>query len=182
MCRYGFKTYKPHFVCFKCRKTFKQPLPFDLLERDNKARRYTQLQSKDSLIIEEQEELNKLNRDYFNREIKCPECGSLMADLGLDFKAPPKTEVKRWKIIEGLYTVGHSFHTCGCTGPGFIPKDKSEYREYLKDYLASYSKQLQDVQRLDVQTSKDKNESINYWAERVRMIETELIKFELTFR
>ena len=45
MCRYGFKTYKQHYLCFDCRKQFKQSDPFDKMGRDL-TDRYTHLARK----------------------------------------------------------------------------------------------------------------------------------------
>jgi hypothetical protein len=177
MCRYGFSTYKPHFGCFKCRKVFKQPAPLDLLKRDDKLARYEQLRSRQTLSNDKQMELDEINRDYYDREIKCPECGSLMADLGLDFKAPRKTDIKHWKIIEGLYTIGYSFHSCGCSGPGFIPKDKIAYREYLSSVLTDYRDQLIRARNMESQI-KDKDQRVKYWAEKTRLIEHEFTKID----
>ncbi len=56
MCRYAFYKYKPHYACFKCRKTFKRKHLFDV-DRDNEK----------------------------SVDAKCPQCQSLMANMGLDF-------------------------------------------------------------------------------------------------
>lgn len=100
MCRYGITIYKPHFACFDCRKTFKRKLLRDILDGDSKT-------------IDE-------------TPAKCPECGGIMADMGLDFKSPKKSDTKAWDHIALLYEVAITFHSCGCTGPGYIPKDKEE--------------------------------------------------------
>ncbi|RXM37917.1 hypothetical protein BOQ62_19655 [Chryseobacterium sp. CH21] len=36
MCRYAEKTYKSHYVCFKCRKSFKQQDAYDIIKRVEK--------------------------------------------------------------------------------------------------------------------------------------------------
>lgn len=97
MCRYAMTTYKPHYACFKCRKTFKRRLLVDIHGGSNKS-------------VEE-------------TPAKCPECGSIMADMGLDFKSPKRKEIKAWNHIALLYQVEITFHSCGCTGPGYIPND-----------------------------------------------------------
>jgi hypothetical protein len=40
--------------------------------------------------------------------------------MGLDFKAPPKSDVRAWEIMRALYEHGFNFHNCGC-GVGFKP-------------------------------------------------------------
>ncbi|WP_276967334.1 hypothetical protein [Chryseobacterium sp.] len=58
--------YKGHYACFNCQKTFK--------------RRH----------------LKNVDRDVQTSvEAKCPECGNLMANMGLDFKSPPKNDDKQ---------------------------------------------------------------------------------------
>lgn len=75
MCRYAI-TYKPHFACFKCRKSFKRRLLKDISDDDKQK----------------------------SVPAKCPECGELMADMGLDFKAPSKTNIKAWEHLTNLYS------------------------------------------------------------------------------
>ncbi len=105
MCRYGMTIYKPHLACFTCRKTFKRKLLRDIL--------------------------SGYNKNISETPAKCPECDSVMADMGLDFESPKKKDVKAWKHIEMLYEVDITFHSCGCTGPGYIPKDKEELIAYF---------------------------------------------------
>lgn len=123
MCRYSFKTYKSHFACFNCRKTFKQVPYTDLLHRIGKAEQYEKLIRKPvkSLTDEELLQIDEVKKTLRDREIKCPQCGGYMADLGLDFRSPKKTAEKEWKIIEGLFTIGKSFYGCGRTGMGYVP-------------------------------------------------------------
>lgn len=114
MCRYGFVTYKPHYACFDCRKTYKRKLLSDL--------------SKDENAV--------------SVEAKCPECGQLMANMGLDFKAPKKEAIKEWKHIALLFEVGIAFHSCGCSGPGYIPKNATALVEHLSKQRTWYEEQL----------------------------------------
>ena len=109
MCRYAFYSYKPHLVCFDCRKMFRRRLLADIKSGQ-----------KDSI------------------EAKCPQCSGLMASMGLDFKAPPKKDVKAWKYVQNLYAVGITFHSCGCSGPGYIPKNKEEILANLEQSKEQY--------------------------------------------
>lgn len=108
------KAYKPHYACFKCRKTFKRRLMGDM---------------------------RRGSQDEFT-EAKCPQCGELMANMGLDFASPKKDSIKEWNHIKNLYSVGLTFHSCGCTGPGYIPKDKNALIAYFEDMIVEYQKQL----------------------------------------
>lgn len=105
MCRYGMTTYKPHYACFDCKKAFKRRLLSDILDGTSK--------------------------DENESPAKCPECGRIMADMGLDFEAPKKSNGKAWKHISDLYRVGITFHSCGCSGPGYIPNDSKELINHL---------------------------------------------------
>lgn len=125
MCRYGVNTYKPHYACFECRKAFKRKLLRDI----------------DRNITFE----NKSD----NNPSKCPQCGELMADMGMDFEAPKNKNVKAWEHINQLYTVGITYHSCGCSGPGYIPADSDALLTFLKGKLEAYEGQL------------------NFWRERV---------------
>lgn len=82
MYRYAMTTYKLHYACFNCRKTFKRKLMWDI---------------------------NRDNKDV--REAKCPQCGDLMANMELDFESPKKDNIKEWNHIKELYSVGITFYS-----------------------------------------------------------------------
>ncbi len=100
MCRYAMTNYKPHYACFQCRKTFKRRLANDILRN------------------------NDISKDQ--KSAKCPDCGSLMANMGLDFESPKKKDSKAWEHTYKLYKVGITFHSCGCSGPGYIPSNQED--------------------------------------------------------
>ena len=114
MCRYAMTLYKPHYACFKCQKSFKRRLLKDIEGGFD-----------DSTI-----ELSA----------KCPDCGNLMADMGLDFEAPKKKDDKAWKHLATLFQVGITFHSCGCSGPGFIPRNQNELINYFEKIKSDYLK------------------------------------------
>ncbi|OUL62175.1 hypothetical protein B8T70_11590 [Flavobacterium sp. AJR] len=171
MCRYAMVSYKPHYACFDCRKTFKRRLMSDI-ERGEKS----------------------------VQEAKCPECGELMANMGLDFESPKKDDVKKWEHIKSLYSVGIAFHSCGCSGPGYIPNSKEkliEYFENLRDtYLKNinfwrsrteptnkqerekdYQKNWHELGKVSSNSKKEivKNqEGITFWLNRVKEIESKI--------
>lgn len=61
----------------------------------------------------------------------CPHCQQPMVSMGLDFKAPKRSEIKQWKKVEILYKNGIRFGGCGCSGPGYRPKELSEVEHFL---------------------------------------------------
>ena len=99
MCRYAWHHYRDHFACFGCRKAFK----------------YWQFEEVKEATFRG---LQKLR--HVPRQIICPECRQPMADMGLDFKAPPRSDTEAWEILRVLYENGITFHSCGC-GVGFTP-------------------------------------------------------------
>ncbi|AUP79219.1 hypothetical protein [Flavivirga eckloniae] len=112
MCRYAMTTYKSHYACFNCRKTFKRRLLSDINGGQSK--------------------------DEKESPAKCPECSSLMANMGLDFESPKKTDIKAWNHISTLYKVGITFHSCGCSGPGYIPNDSKALINYFEKIKEHY--------------------------------------------
>lgn len=178
MCRYAFKTYKHHFACFRCRKAFKQAPYSDLLQRIGKAGYYEKLCRKpiNTLTDKEATMLTNINQNYKDREIKCPQCGSYMADMGLDFKSPKKTAVQEWAIIQGLYTIGKCFYSCGCNGIGFIPQKPKDYELYLKSALRDYEDSISYYQSKTKEECMDKAERISYWSNRAKAVKAELLQ------
>lgn len=183
MCRYSGRTYKHHYCCFRCRKSFKQSSLYDIHTRLRKELTGVPVNKRESILYRKEDtRLEQAMEKMENRSVKCPECGSLMADLGLDFKAPKKTAVKEWSIIEGLYRIGKSFYSCGCNGIGYIPQDKSSYEEYLKEKHEKYKGQLVACRQMNETEVPDKKERISYWSEKVSVIEKELEAQDFTFR
>ena len=117
MCKYAIYAYKPHYACFNCRKTFKRKLLVDI----NRNLAY--------------------NENENEKPSKCPECSALMANMGLDFESPKKNDIKAWAHIQDLYKSDITFHSCGCSGPGYIPKDKTQLLAFLNEKRANYIKQ-----------------------------------------
>jgi len=107
-------SYKSHYACFACRKTFKRRLLSDILDGYSKG-------------VQE-------------KPATCPECSGIMADMGLDFKSPKKKDTKAWEHMATLYHVGITFHSCGCSGPGYIPADKERLKDHFIDIKNTYLK------------------------------------------
>ncbi len=181
MCRYAMSgPYKRHFVCFSCRKAFKQPPIEDYLDVRGRGYVYKQLRhlwSHENLLKLREEELghrlSDLEKEYRDATHKCPECGDPMIDMGLDFKPPKQSDVKAWKTLLGMYRVGHAFHTCGCNGPGWIPNSTSDYRAYLVSKRQLYEEQLERVEESGELSSKGKKEAAEYWTSRIKAIDRE---------
>lgn len=182
MCRYAAKTYKSNYACFKCRKSFKQAHPDDILKRVKKdgifhdsngkvARKVGQIFTK-----AEKDKLSELVGEIESRPIKCPECGELMADLGKDFRVPKRTALKEWKIVEGLFKVGKYFYSCGCNGIGYIPENPNDYKVYLETILKEYHDYVIFYQDKTEGEYPDKMMKINYWNERMMAVRNEMIK------
>jgi len=167
--------YKPHFACFACRKTFKRRLWIDIRKGNENS-----------------------------KEAKCPDCSQLMANMGMDFEAPKKNNIKAWQHIEELFSAGIAFHSCGCMGPGYIPNNRESLLSYFQELIEDYQKQLsfwrkrqeptneREAQRefsknwdfignipsADRKVGKNKflkNETaINYWIGRIKEVEDKL--------
>ena len=106
MCRYGFHTYKDHFACFDCRKTFRVRPAAEWVDEAVRA-------------------------GDARRVVKCPDCGRPMANMGLDFKSPRRRDAKQWEKVRLLYRVGIAYGSCGCGGPGPRPQSLGEARALL---------------------------------------------------
>jgi len=171
MCRYAMVAYKPHYACFDCQKTFKRRLWLDIRKGEK-----------------------------IESEAKCPQCGSLMANMGKDFEAPKKGDNKAWQHIKDLYEVGITYHSCGCSGPGYIPKDLEILLDYFEKIKKNYLSELvfwrtriepetkiekiKDEQRnwkqyTDVKPNRKKErvtnqEGIDFWIKRVQEIEEKI--------
>ncbi|WP_278351949.1 hypothetical protein [Chryseobacterium gleum] len=187
MCRYAGKTYKSHYACFKCRKSFKQADSSDILRRIKKEKIYHEpgktIRNVGYVFTKvETKELQKIVSEIENRTIKCPECSNMMADLGKDFKAPKKIAVKEWKIIESLFKTGKCFHSCGCDGIGYIPENPEDYEAYLNNMLKTYQDYLAACQKTLIEECPGKNDEIKYWSDNIQKIKTEIIgnRFEIT--
>ncbi|ASK30391.1 hypothetical protein CEY12_09830 [Chryseobacterium sp. T16E-39] len=182
MCRYAGKTYKSNYACFKCKKSFKQAHPNDILVRIKKDKIFHEPKGKSVRKVghfftkAERSKLSELVNEIESRPIKCPECGSLMADLGKDFRVPKKGANKEWKIIEGLFRVGKYFHSCGCNGIGYIPRNLNDYKEYLKLALREYHEYIIFYQDKTTSEYPDKMERVNYWNERITDVKNEMMK------
>jgi hypothetical protein len=127
-----------------------------------------------------------------------------MADMGLDFKSPPKDNAKAWQHLRSLYSVGIVFHSCGCGGPGYVPADATELANVLLQRKENYLQNLRFWLNKTAPTSREEfkqdqaknysgygqmpqlqgrkggvvaKEAIAYWTAQVHSIEHHLGKF-----
>ncbi len=173
--------YKPHFACFACRKAFKQPPISDWLAVRGRGFAYDELSRlwshKRSLERRELElgvRLSDLEAEYRDAVHRCAECNEPMIDMGLDFKPPRQSDEKAWRNLLGMFRVGHVFHTCGCDGPGFIPKSTADYRQYPDVRRKSYVNQMNRVQESTEFSTTAKREAGDYWLDRISLVDAEL--------
>jgi hypothetical protein len=114
MCRYVHKIYKPHYVCFACRKQFKRPPIEDVLALQGKLWQLRLLRGAHFRAGKRAEaerrtgtSLEALSATYRATISKCPQCRRSMAHLGLDFKPPPSSAVRVWARIHAVHRLGH---------------------------------------------------------------------------
>lgn len=182
MCRYAFKTYKPHFVCFSCRKTFKQPILEDRIiqngDLDNYRKAYLNYDTPKSKQYREEHPIliRRFEKLYRNKKYMCPHCSREMHSIGKDFKAPKKHKIKEWMVVESMYSLGNTFHTCGCSGPGYIPKNKIDHLANLFEIRKEYQLKLQE--RGDKIIHKKLNEYLDYWSKKLNSIYLEIVKIK----
>lgn len=169
--------YKPHLACFHCRKVFKRRLLRDV-QRDRP----------------------------HSGAARCPQCGGLLADIGLDFAAPPNRDRTAWERLHLTYQVGFTFHSCGCSGPGYVPTQPAELVSVLRARKAEYVTQRRfwlTYQTPDTKgerlTERQQNwgfhgrlptrkppftpaEAIAYWSERMATLDDRLARVESATR
>ncbi len=59
----------------------------------------------------------------------CPECAQPMIDAGQDFKPPKRGNRNQWRKVALLFGNGVTFHTCGCRGPGDMPRTLADAKQ-----------------------------------------------------
>lgn len=177
MCRYAFKIYKPHYVCFDCRKVFKQPTVEDMIVQNGDWDSYREAflnkneEKSKTFWVKNPKLIERFQKKYREKEYKCPQCREEMFNIGLDFKAPKKDKVKEWEIIRSMYRLGRTFHSCGCDGPGYIPENHDDYLKLLNEIQSSYKVRLADrsIKRSELELSQ----YIDYWNMKLASVERE---------
>lgn len=181
MCRYGFKKYKRHFVCFECRKQFKRPPLEDVLADQGTLDTYLRLLKASSNArrarIEQAVGTTReaMERDYRELVFKCPQCSSAMADLGLDFKPPRSSAAHAWERLKAVYRIGVAWHTCGCNGPGYIPINQTDHAAYLRERLATFTDRMKSAMVEPGREPAERQDRVRYWSDRVEKVQAELV-------
>ena len=134
------KRYKRHFICFKCRKGFKQPNEKDLAEQGGElslllnAFYFSKPKKKISSDV-----LVYLDKKYFSQTINCPECRSEMVEVSMSFETPAKKHIKKWQIIESHYKAeGYVFNG--------LPDKIKDYIKFLENSYKWHVHMLQHPQ------------------------------------
>lgn len=143
MCRYAFANYKPRYACFACRKAFR--------------RRHK----------------NEVDPTSAEQPARCPDCGLLMADMGLDFRPPSKSDRKGWATAEALWDVGETFHSCGCSGPGYRPRNPAALEAFFRARLQEYRTHLRACSGARLKSAMT-GDAITTWRDRIRRLEAAL--------
>lgn len=52
-----------------------------------------------------------------------------MIDAGQDFKPPKRGNRNQWRKVALLFGNGVTFHTCGCRGPGDMPRTLADAKQ-----------------------------------------------------
>jgi hypothetical protein len=181
MCRYSTKVYKEHYVCFDCRKGFKQSPIEDSIISNGDLQKYQKayldsLQKRKKFQKENPEIVNYLQEKYLSRVCKCPNCGCEMKNVGFDLKTPKREKVEEWKILKSMYVLGKLFHSCGCDAYGLIPKDKKQYKQYLLESKSHFQQRIS--KRNQEESLTDLKEYLDYWNEKISLIDRELGKLQ----
>jgi hypothetical protein len=151
MCRYGFKSYKLTYACFKCQVGFKRPNLYDV-----QPELVNELSKK---AIAEKTAVPESIKDA-----KCPNCGNEMYNLGRDLRLPTKTKNEQWRCIKYLYDNKYNIYSCGCQGIGFVPhkmEDAIQLVEEFKNEIPNYNKRQALLQKKEALEKKRKENARN---------------------
>lgn len=180
MCRYAYKSYKPHFVCFECRKQFKRPPLEDVLVQQGRLHVLEHLRRASVSATKQARAersvgttIARLRREHRELVSRCPQCGAVMADLGLDFKPPRVSAIRSWARLRSMYELGHAWHTCGCNGPGFIPTDATAYAEYLATRARVFAARMRRAERRSGVDTATRAAEARYWSELLAQVQNE---------
>jgi hypothetical protein len=85
------------YACFACCKSFKRP------QVSGSSNRFMSSEQRDG----QQREVEQFETQ---RVYKCPDCGGQTHFMGLDFKAPKKTDAKAWREVQAVIQSGKVFY------------------------------------------------------------------------
>lgn len=84
------------FACFTCRKSFKRP------QASGATNRY--------MTNDQQNGQWKEAEQTNSRLYKCPDCGGQTYSMGLDFKAPKRSDKQGWRKVEKFIISGQKYY------------------------------------------------------------------------
>lgn len=98
-----------------------------------------------------------------------------MADMGLDFAPPKMRDAKAWAAAETLVEAGITFHSCGCSGPGYRPRDPAKLAVFFDDRMRAYTEALRGWVRTETtpsgRTADERTRAIAAWRRRIKRLE-----------
>lgn len=132
--RYLDKEYKTHFACFTCRKAFKKTMMREFYAHKGMAQAYrwlfaADLQASERKACEQRygTDAATMRKAYLREAGKCPQCSGPMAEMSLDFQAPPQKDTAAWAIIEVM-------RGRGWTDVDTAPRKLSQLSAYFARY------------------------------------------------
>jgi hypothetical protein len=67
-----------------------------------------------------------------NREAVCPQCASLLQEMGRAFKAPKKTDSEQWQKVETLWRAGFRFWSVWSTEVEQLPERLRDVEDFIR--------------------------------------------------
>lgn len=128
MCRYGFYKYKCTYGCFNCQVGFKRRLMSDAM-------------------TEEEMNFMKVDGKLVEKDYHCPNCRTLMVNLGRDLRLPKKDQDEQWQCVKYLVDNNYNIYSCGCQGIGFIPHKMEDAIELVASVSVNHKKRLYDEEQ-----------------------------------
>jgi predicted RNase H-like HicB family nuclease len=160
MCRYGFYNYKLTYGCFNCQVGFKRPLLGDVMKNSEKL----------------QKELAENPETFGEKEFHCPNCRTVMSNLGRDLRLPSKTKNEEWKAIKYLVDHKYNIYSCGCQGIGFVPHTVEEAIDLVKESKELHKKYAYDQDQKNKKLATEKQRKKNADLLRTKLLLREVKK------
>lgn len=166
-----YKRYKRHFICFNCKKGFRQPNEKDMAEQNGdlslllNAFYYSKPKKQVSKDIVEY-----LKEKYFFNAVKCPQCADYMCEVHMSFKTPPKKDSKQWDAMRSFYhATGYVYND--------IPFRKKELITLFEESLEWHYKMEQNA-GLHKSYGESQAEAKARIKQQAEHIKTELVKLK----
>jgi DNA-directed RNA polymerase subunit RPC12/RpoP len=85
------------YACFVCRKSFKRP-------------QFSGARSRFMTSEQAAGQQRESERFANSHQYKCPDCGGQAYFIGIDFKAPKRSDVKEWREVEQFIRSGKLYN------------------------------------------------------------------------